>query len=194
MSELKKFAEIYEEDFKKKGISELSDRPNQPSTFGVGGLTAAELKARFDNLPQIIRGKLNEIYTALSGVNATQYIALPYKLEWQEKYGGNLYDFLLAFASGDISEDLVVKTNEKNLSLSAIINNLFSADSQNAEDIKRIDDSIEELRLAINGKQEKLIAGEGIVIQGNVISAPGQSDVAGTIVFVGNSFSNLLSF
>jgi hypothetical protein len=190
MNELKTFKQLTEDSFKKEGIVSLADRPNQASTFGVGGLTAAELKARFDALPQLIREKLNEIYTALSGVNATQYIALPYKLEWAQKYG-SLYDFLLAFASGEISEDLVVKTNEGNhLSLSAIINNLFKATNSNKEDISELNDQINFIYDEITLKQDKLIAGEGIVIQGNVISAPGQS----TMVLIDNDFAQEVSF
>jgi hypothetical protein len=199
MSELKTFEQLTEDSFEKKGIVSLADRPNQASTFGVGGLTAAELKARFDALPQLIRGKLNEIYTALSGEYATQYIAMPTGTQenllpssWG-KYK-NVSDFILAFASGEISEDLVVKTNEGNLSLSAIINNLFKATNSNEEDISALNRQIDFIYDEITLKQEKLIAGEGIVIQGNVISAPKQSDTAGTSVLINNAFVQEVSF
>ena len=199
MSELKTFEQLTEDYFKKNGISDLSDRPNQASTFGTGGLTAAELKARFDKLPQLIREKLNEIYTALSGENATQYIAMPTGTQenplpssWG-KYQ-NVSDFILAFASGEISEDLVVISNEGSFSLKKAINNLFKATNSNKEDISELHHQVNSIYEVIRLKQDKLIAGEGIVISGNVISAPGQSDVAGTIVLIDNKFAKEISF
>lgn len=74
-------------------IASLSDRPNSSPRYGIGDLSAQELKKRFDAFPELVKEKLNAIISALSSADAAKYITLDGSI------GGvdNLYDFLALF-------------------------------------------------------------------------------------------------
>ena len=59
-----------ETDFENQGITELPDRPSE------GGITASQLKARFDNIPKIIMalGKINNFFDFLKSGEASSDI------------------------------------------------------------------------------------------------------------------------
>jgi hypothetical protein len=80
---------------KAKGITSLSDRPNQASRYGDGGLTAQALKERFDALPNLVREKYNAVAEMLAGVDASKYITLG---DAESELGETLYDFLALFS------------------------------------------------------------------------------------------------
>jgi uncharacterized protein YktA (UPF0223 family) len=94
----KKFEEITPAKLEKKTISELSDRPNKVSAFGEVGLAAQDLKKRFDEFPEVVKDKINEIVGALNSTEATKYITLP-----NINMGASLYEFLSYF-TGDVSK------------------------------------------------------------------------------------------
>lgn len=98
MSELIKIPIITEANMRGKTIGELSDRPNQTSRFGQG-LTAQELKERFDAFPELIKNKINDIIKMISSKDATKYIRLPSGEE------SSLYDFLKLFGEKQSEED-----------------------------------------------------------------------------------------
>lgn len=52
---------IKEEDIRNKGIGSLRDAPNRRGGFGNDGLSAEELKRRFDELPRLIIERLNAL-------------------------------------------------------------------------------------------------------------------------------------
>jgi hypothetical protein len=52
---------ITEGEVAANGVSALRDAPNRRGGFGNNGLTAEELKARFDELPKLIVKKLNAL-------------------------------------------------------------------------------------------------------------------------------------
>ncbi len=93
------FGEITNANLEKKTITELSDRPNKVSAFGEVGLAAQDLKKRFDEFPEVVKDKINEIVQILNSENATKYIALMPDI----KMGESLYDFLSYF-KGDASK------------------------------------------------------------------------------------------
>lgn len=79
---------------KAKGITSLSDRPNQASRYGDGGLSAQALKERFDALPNLVREKFNAISQLLASTDAPRYITLG---DAETRLGETLYDFLQLF-------------------------------------------------------------------------------------------------
>ena len=133
MSELKTIEQL---TFESGGISALADRPNQPSTFGMGGLSASELKKKFDELATEVKDKINEVIAkVLQSNEATKYIPFPTERSFVGGYQ-SVYDFIDAFKDGKIAQDLQVKTNNGVFYLSEIINTLLFNDSKNAEDIE----------------------------------------------------------
>lgn len=89
----KTLAQMTEAEARSAGVSSLADKPNSASRYGDGGLTAAQLKARFDALPNLVREKFNKIAGILASEDAAKYITLDGSI------GGidNLYDFLRLF-------------------------------------------------------------------------------------------------
>jgi hypothetical protein len=51
---------------KGSGVSALADRPNRPASYGMGGLTAADLKKHFDKLSLLLFDKLNALLEAVN--------------------------------------------------------------------------------------------------------------------------------
>lgn len=109
MSNKKELQTISDIDIKDISIAALADKPNESSRYGSGGLTADELKARFDALPNLVRKKFNEIANILNEYEAAKYITLDGTI------GGidNLFDFLKLFvyeeasAGGENIEDYI---------------------------------------------------------------------------------------
>lgn len=63
---MKKIDKITAIQIKANGIQSLSKRPNESMQYGACGLSAEELKLRFDKLASLLADKINEIITALS--------------------------------------------------------------------------------------------------------------------------------
>lgn len=114
MSNLNKFEEITPDIIKKCGVQSLADRPNQPSRYGEGGLTAGQLKLRFDRLATEIINKYNLIVKTLSNPKvAASYIA------WRVGEGEKietLASFFEAALEGDsFANELVVNDEGETL-------------------------------------------------------------------------------
>lgn len=75
MSGLKYFNQISPEELKKNGVVALSNTPNRVTTYGVGGLSAAQLKEHFDKLSNLITVYLNDMTKTL-GTEGAKYIAM----------------------------------------------------------------------------------------------------------------------
>ena len=60
-------AKISATEINDNGISNLRTVPGQGGTYGANGLSAADIKARFDALPKLIAGKVNQV---IDGHNA----------------------------------------------------------------------------------------------------------------------------
>ncbi len=60
---------ITEEDIKKNGVQSLRDHPNRGGTFGTNGLSAEDLKKRYDALPSLIAERFNAFLDALAEGN-----------------------------------------------------------------------------------------------------------------------------
>lgn len=87
---------ITDDDLIRKTVAELSDRPNKVSAFGEKGLAAHELKKRFDEFPEVVKEKINDIVKILNSEDATKYIRLP-----SADLGASLYDFFGFFKGAD---------------------------------------------------------------------------------------------
>ena len=59
------FEKITESDIAKYGMKAVSTTPNRQTAFGESGMSAAELKARFDVLPEHIADRLNEVFEGI---------------------------------------------------------------------------------------------------------------------------------
>ena len=95
MSNKKTFEQITDSQARKASIETLSDRPNKTSHFGEGGLSAQQLKQRFDALPELSRKKINEIIAAFNTVEGAKYIGI------NAAEQDNLYDFLALFKAAE---------------------------------------------------------------------------------------------
>ena len=83
----------------KIGVQTLATRPNQPSVYGVGGLSADGLKKRFDRLADSIISKYNELCETLGGADALKHI------QWKEENGDikTLADFFNYLFGGNFT-------------------------------------------------------------------------------------------
>lgn len=200
-----KINKISDTELTKNGVSSLADRPNQTSTYGTGGLSAQELKVRFDTLSRILNGKLNDIIDILASETATKYIGVDRKFNKD-----SLYDLLSDISSGDLGDSLYVDTSSgEQIPLNTVVQMIERRISELEENggsggggsYGTVDSSLSETSTnpvqnkvvttalnALAGKQDKLQAGDGIVINGNVISATGASG-GGTPITIDGSLS-----
>lgn len=97
--DVKKFEKI-EKSFTKDGIQALADRPNANNQYGVSGLSAQQLKARFDAMPEEIKLKVNAVIDGLYS-DGGEYI--PFSLDDTHK---TVYDLLTAIGDGTLAKYL----------------------------------------------------------------------------------------
>lgn len=135
MSETKRLTKITPNQISAKGVQALSNRPNTPTQYGVGGLSPTGLKLWFDNLATFIAEKINEIQDMLVGDEAAKYIRVlldPYGVE-------NLQDLVTAFTDGSFANKVLKLYSSAGSalkqSLQTIINKLAQDISTNDEDI-----------------------------------------------------------
>ena len=119
---LKRFTQISDDQIRNASIASLADKPNTSSNYGTGGLSAAELKARFDAFPKLVQEKIAEIVSTLASTEAGQYIALPSNKTGKD----NLYDFVALFTDADgwketIADFTYIMFREHSTSLSQVV-------------------------------------------------------------------------
>lgn len=134
MSTTKKITKITDKQVADNGVQALSNKPNSPTQYGVGGLNSTSLKLWFDKLAILIKNKINEISDILSGDESTKYIRVLLDSLGIE----NLEDLITSFSSGEFA-DKVLKlypnagSNTKQ-TLQNVINNLSMGMSNLTED------------------------------------------------------------
>ena len=99
------FPSIPNDELTSRGVSSLADRPNNPSQYGTGSLTASQLKARFDNIATLIANKFNKLGEDFSSGAVLEYISVNGFGEDIE----SLKDFLDAIVSGTLADILVAQ-------------------------------------------------------------------------------------
>lgn len=140
MSTTKKLTKITPNQIAEKGVQALSNRPNSPSQYGVGGLSAVNLKLWFDKLATFLAEKVNELQETISGNEAAEYIRI-----LLDDYGvENLNDLILAFVDGSFADKILklypsASTAQAKASLQAVINNIAAQISGNIENIANLD-------------------------------------------------------
>ena len=103
-------------------VSDLSNRPNYPLTYGGDGMSAAALKARFDALPLAVRDKVNELVAALSahseGMSGASCIGIaPKSYNEGRVTASSVADLIEALEDTGIAQLLMVHTGERVCSL-----------------------------------------------------------------------------
>lgn len=108
------FEKITESDIAKHGMAAVSTTPNRQTAFGESGMSAPELKARFDSLPSHIAKRLNEIFEGIPDGALADALKL--------KHGEALVsvaELIRGLLSGDV-ENIQVKTLYQTISLTTL--------------------------------------------------------------------------
>lgn len=100
---MKTLKKITKKQIAEKGVQALSNKPNIASQYGVGGLSAENLKLWFDKLATFLADKINEVCDALGADDAAEYIRLAL-----DDYGIETLDELIAaILNGDLADRLL---------------------------------------------------------------------------------------
>lgn len=179
MSQTKKIDLLADNLAKSVGIQSLANRPNAigANQYGDAGLSASELKKRFDEFPERLRVKINEIIKMLGGDEATSYIAINYAgipVKEGATLPDNLHDLLMLIANGDFANNFI-RVNQTGTAnswwLEDIINelhknvaDLIESTGNNRNDIdKIINDTSVTLEATANGHRVNIkLAGETV--------------------------------
>lgn len=104
---MKKFVNITKNQIAQKGVQALADRPNLVQQYGVGGLSAAQLKLHFDKLADFLADKINKIHDTLSSDEAAAYIRIVL-----DKYGiSTLEDLVNSISNGEFANKFLTVSN-----------------------------------------------------------------------------------
>ena len=100
---MKQFNKITTKQLVEKGVQALADRPNSSGQFGVSGMSPQQLKIWFDKLATFLAEKINELYGAISGEDAADYI----RLTLDDYDVNSLNDLIESMISGDFAGKLL---------------------------------------------------------------------------------------
>jgi hypothetical protein len=135
---MKKFDEITQAKIASLGVQSLADRPNVSSQYGVGGLTAFELKGAFDKLAIFLAQRINLIQSKLASEEACEYILI--KSEDEKEI--TLSDFFVSILNGELANFFKLHPNLTSndlMSIQAIINNIAKDISTLASDLETVE-------------------------------------------------------
>lgn len=135
----KTIEKINENTIKSKGVQALANRPNSDGArYGESGLSAQQLKERFDRLPKEVIDKVNLIIEIFSGGEGLKYLQI--KDEENGMPNGfdssnikNLYDLLNTVADGDFAKVLRVYKTAPNYSPATLQSVIFALGQKNSE-------------------------------------------------------------
>lgn len=102
--ELLEFENINSNIIKKLGVQALADRPNAAGKYGNAGMSAAQLKAWFDQLAEFLANKINTIQDTFSSGDIARYI----RLTLDEYDVEHLQDLVDAVLDGSFAEKLLM--------------------------------------------------------------------------------------
>lgn len=102
---LKSLNKITNKQISEKGVQSLADRPNSTGSYGVGGLSAQQLKLYFDKLATYLASKINELISTISSDEAADYIRV--QLESYSEDCTNLGALVTAFTSGVFADKIM---------------------------------------------------------------------------------------
>jgi hypothetical protein len=127
---------ITQSEIDKKSVASLPTRPNDRSAYGSGGLSAPELRARFDALALLAISKYNELVGAIGKEGADGLISMmPSGIE-----GKSLAELLSDIRSGDLAGYLTAYSGEGDLqNLQTIITDVYEKLANAGAKLDRID-------------------------------------------------------
>lgn len=125
--------DVEENELRARGVMSLATRPNAPSRYGEGGLTAEDLKEKFDGLARALAGRINTIHKYLRADDLAKNIKVDIYAE-----GENGIQTLAALAeaieSGVAAKYFTVKVGTNvSVSLQAAIDDILKDISDHGE-------------------------------------------------------------
>ncbi|MBR2388113.1 MAG: hypothetical protein IKB02_09965 [Clostridia bacterium] len=146
MSEVKKFTNISPDLVERIGVQALSDRPNAKSAYGNAGMSAAELKAHFDNMSKVLADKINAWQEQFSTDEIAQYV----RIALDDYEVGNLQDLVDAIFNGEFAEKLLmVFPTQNDYERKTLQEVIFGINKNIAERIKEAYGEIDNVRKLI---------------------------------------------
>ena len=124
------------DDITNNGVQALSKQPTRQSAFGEGGLSADDLKKRFDKLPTLLAKKINAIISALGDGGDNINVKLGEKSITLKTLVNN---FAEKIEKGTFADTMKVDAGNEKSSLQNVITSLL-------KDISDIDTVIENLK------------------------------------------------
>lgn len=162
MEEIKKIDTITDADKAVRGVTNLSTRPNQRSAYGIGGLSAADLKRHFDALATLIIDRWNDLAEKFGSSDGADYIGI--------KDGNGavepLSDFISRLRSNASEIKLKLDGDEEEKSIAAIINSIYEALADRISSSTNDDQTI-----ASNVLVKGDIIGESSITANNVVTS-----------------------
>lgn len=147
---------ILETSLQDAKIENLSDRPNEVSDKGQGGLSARALKERFDAFPRVVKNKLNEIIALFNSGEYAENTKIPID---DIKTLSNFLSYFDPNVKKDIGALICAMykmrgdTENKKYTFSDIVSDIFYNIQNLAKSIKDVADRIASLDLG-EDKQE----------------------------------------
>jgi hypothetical protein len=139
---MEKFDEITQAKIASLGVQSLADRPNASSQYGVGGLTAFQLKGAFDQLAIFLAQRINLIQSVLASEKACEYILI--KREDGKEI--TLSDFFVSILDGELANFFKLHPNLTSndlMSIQEIINSKAIEIANLASDIRTVKSDLE---------------------------------------------------
>lgn len=125
---MKKLTQITKTQISQNGVQSLADRPNFGAQYGVGDLSAAQLKVWFDKLASLLAEKINDLQKAIADANG-EYIGV----DLNEIGIDNLKDLIDSMKDTTFAEE-ILKVNlsltaAEPVSLQYVVNQLIISES-----------------------------------------------------------------
>lgn len=125
---MKKLTQITKTQISQNGVQSLADRPNFGAQYGVGDLSAAQLKVWFDKLASLLAEKINDLQKAIADANG-EYIGV----DLNEIGIDNLKDLIDSMKDTTFAEE-ILKVNlnltaAEPVSLQYFVNQLITSES-----------------------------------------------------------------
>ena len=159
---MKTLKKITKKQIAEKGVQALSNKPNIASQYGVGGLSAENLKLWFDKLATFLADKINEVCDALGADDAAEYIRLAL-----DDYGIETLDELIAaILNGDLADRLLQVLPSADaldsVTLQQYINQAAYDTAKNTENIGTLfTDKLDKVKVPSNYRRAYIIDTDG---------------------------------
>ena len=110
------YEKITDSDLEKRSLTKVATTPTKKTAFGESGLTASELKARFDLLPNYLATRLNEIFDGIKNGDLARVL--------KTDMGENVGWFIDGLVAGTYASKVMIKTPTETLSLEDAVSRL----------------------------------------------------------------------